>query len=375
MAWEHAMRSIVWMIVTSAGLLCAQPSCAPLQLGEIRDLLALRPPETTRILGLLDVCGARVTLTPEDERDLRDRGATEAIIRALRQPVAKEDAARDLEFWRSIADTNDPTLYREYLRLFPAGTFRAIAEQRANRTAPGTSSAAPTDRPAAPATTIDLAGLRFAFITIAPGEFRMGDPKRKDAPPHTVRITKPFAIGRCEVSQAQWEAVMGYNHSRLLQKKPEGKLRHPVTNVSWNEVQTFLDKLNAADPGAHYRLPTEAEWEYVATSANTNHARDYTTDEPGVAECAKQAPNAWGVYDMPGNAAEWVNDYHDPNYYLNSPTSDPPGPPTGTDHVVRGYSNTSLFFDKDKLDPYHARRRGTPTVQDNGVGFRIVRDN
>ena len=91
-------------------------------------------------------------------------------------------------------------------------------------------------------------------------------------------------------------------------------------------------------------------------------------------QCAKQAPNAWGVYDMPGNAAEWVSDYYDPTYYQHSPTDDPPGSPTGTHRVVRGYSNSSLFFDKDKLDPYHARRMGKPTVQDNSVGFRIVRD-
>ena len=103
---------------------------------------------------------------------------------------------------------------------------------------------------------------RIEFVSISPGEFMMGcstgdiDCNDDERPAHRVRITKAFEIGKYEVTQAQWQAVMGSNPSTM-----KGDDR-PVETVSKNEVQDFINKLNAANDGYRYRLPTEAEWEY-----------------------------------------------------------------------------------------------------------------
>jgi formylglycine-generating enzyme required for sulfatase activity len=118
--------------------------------------------------------------------------------------------------------------------------------------------------------TNQVASLDMEFIAIRPGSFQMGwsigDRQCEDGkkPAHQVRITKAFEIGKYEVTQAQWQAVMGPRPIR-----PE-VLNNPVGDVSWNDVQLFLSKLNARNDGYHYRLPTEAEWEYAARAGTTS---------------------------------------------------------------------------------------------------------
>ena len=113
------------------------------------------------------------------------------------------------------------------------------------------------------------AAVRMEFVTIEPGEFMMGcsagDSQcgNDEKPAHRVRITKGFEMGKYEVTQAQWESVMGANPSNF-----KGADR-PVENVSWNGIQEFLKKLNAKQDGYRYRLPTEAEWEYAARGGST----------------------------------------------------------------------------------------------------------
>jgi len=181
----------------------------------------------------------------------------------------------------------------------------------------------------------DAAGIDF--VKIQPGEFRMGcsanDPACNDdeKPAHRVRITKPFEIGRYEITQAQWKAVMGTNPSVM-----QGDTR-PVESISKGEAQAFLNKLNEFNDGYRYRLPTEAEWEYAAragaTGANTGKLDEVAwyagNSQDETHPVGAKRPNAWGLHDMEGNVREWVQDFYSFNYYSASPAEDPTGPAAG----------------------------------------------
>ncbi len=217
-------------------------------------------------------------------------------------------------------------------------------------------------------------GVDIEFVQIPPGEFDMGsgsgNPDEK--PVHRVRISKAFEMGKCPVTQAQWEAVMGRNPSHF-----KGADR-PVEEVSWNDVQVSLEKLNARGDGYRYRLPTEAEWEYAARAGTTG---DYAPDLDAVAWCAansggethpvgQKRPNGWGLYDMLGNVWEWCQDWYDAGYYKTSPAVDPCGPESGKFRVLRG---GSWLYDPGDL---RASGRGglAPGLWVNNLGFRCVRE-
>lgn len=211
------------------------------------------------------------------------------------------------------------------------------------------------------------------FSQIPTGTFQMGSTAgySDELPVHTVTISS-FNMQKTEVTQGQWRAVMGTNPSYFSTCGDTC----PVENVSWNDIQTFLTTLNARTPGVTYRLPTEAEWEYAAragTTGETYGALDaiawYDVNSGGKTHAAagKQA-NAWGLYDMIGNVWEWVNDWYGP--YTSASATNPSGPATGSDRVLRGGSwfHSSLFA--------RAALRGTviPSYQYYGIfGFRLVR--
>lgn len=165
------------------------------------------------------------------------------------------------------------------------------------------------------------------FVKIPEGNFLMGATEeeqfsdRDERPVHQVNIEYEFYIGTYEVTQDQWEAVMGTNPSHFKGNDL------PVEKVSWLDVQTFIGKLNKMEGTDKYRLPTEAEWEY-ATRAGTNTAFSFGNDESKLSEYGwydgnseektypvgmKQA-NPWGMYDVHGNVAEWVLDEYHTNY-------------------------------------------------------------
>lgn len=172
------------------------------------------------------------------------------------------------------------------------------------------------------------------FVKIAPGEFMMGCSKNDNEcnadenPRHRVQITKSFEIGKYEVTQAQWVAVMQTNPS-----SNKGDTR-PVETVSKLEAQDFIAKLNGMNDGFKYRLPTEAEWEYAARSGMDSPysgplaqvAWYAANSEDETHPVGQKSPNAWGLYDTQGNVREWVSDLYSPNYYSNSPAVDPTGP-------------------------------------------------
>jgi formylglycine-generating enzyme required for sulfatase activity len=241
--------------------------------------------------------------------------------------------------------------------------------------------------------------LGVEFVMVPPGEFPMGcsegakpnECSKDEKPRHRVQITKAFEIGKTEVTEKQWQAVMGSNPSVF---KGEDL---PVEQVTFQQVQEFLNKLNARNDGFLYRLPTEAEWEYAARAGTTDQyvgsLQDMAWYNDGqaaargsgafqnensptgllVAEThpvATKKPNAWGIYDMRGNVAEWVQDFYDANYYSNSPAADPRGPAAGDGRVVRGGS----FHVYPWLTRVSLRTVFPETYEFDDVGFRVVRE-
>jgi len=193
---------------------------------------------------------------------------------------------------------------------------------------------------------VDLGGgVKMEFVLIRPGSFMMGSEKGADdeKPVHNVTITKLFYLGKYEVMQEQWEAVMGANPSSF--KGP----KNPVENVGWEDCQTFLRKLSERVPGGVFRPPTEAEWEY-ACRAGTTTEFCYGDDQGGLGEYAwydgnsehtthpvgQKKANAWGLFDMHGNVWEWCSDWF--GKYDGNPATDPTGAASGQYRVGRGGS-------------------------------------
>ncbi len=194
---------------------------------------------------------------------------------------------------------------------------------------------------AAQITGTSKATAQLEFMKIAPGTFMMGcvdgdkDCIEDEVPRHKVQLTKAFEMGKYEVTQAQWDAVMGAasNPSEIK------GANLPVDSVNKEEIHAFLDKLNARRDGYKYRLPTEAEWEYAARAGAPDPPRASLGDYAWFADNSEdeshpvglKKPNAWGLYDMLGNVREWVDDraaYYD---YAPLPevSIDPKGPQPG----------------------------------------------
>jgi formylglycine-generating enzyme required for sulfatase activity len=188
--------------------------------------------------------------------------------------------------------------------------------------------------------------LEFGFVK--GGCYQMGDALGEGAadekPAHEVCVTD-FYLSIHEVTQHQWEQVMGNNPS--FHKECGSDC--PVDFVSWTDVQDFIAKVNATS-GKKYRLPTEAEWEYAARSGGKQERWSGTNDgaalgdyawfaknaEPVTYPVGLKKPNALGLHDMTGNILEWCQDWYDPSYYAASPKIDPQGPAAGSKRVMRG---------------------------------------
>jgi len=184
-----------------------------------------------------------------------------------------------------------------------------------------------------------------------------------------------FYIGKHEVTQRQWIAIMGYNSSRF---KGDNL---PVENISWNDVQKFLKKLNEKT-GEHYRLPTEAEWEYAARGGVKSQGYEYSGSNniDKVAWYRNNAgkithpvgtkkPNELGIYDMSGNVQEWCSDWYGRKYYKKSPQNNPHGPSYGNSRVLRGGS----LYDFAYFCRVAFRDKYTPGYYGYNLGFRMVR--
>ena len=227
-----------------------------------------------------------------------------------------------------------------------------------------------------------------SFKLIPAGTFTMGSPSSEpgrwsnEGPQHQVTLTESFYMMTTEVTQAQWEDVMGSNPSRF-----SGCSNCPVEMVSWNDVQDYIVQMNLKDEGI-YSLPTEAQWEYVTRAWSTTAFYNGAITETGSGydpnldaigwytynsdsethPVAQKTPNAWGLYDMSGNVWEWCQDWFSESYYDSSPSTDPAGPSSGSYRVLRGgcwslpaqYCRTAI------------RYNSRPAIRDSCLGFRLV---
>ena len=228
---------------------------------------------------------------------------------------------------------------------------------------------------------------------IPPGEFEMGSPNGNadERPVHRVRISQGFEIGKCEVTQAQWDAVMRDAHAgrgATLVNSDGAEVSHnpshfkgaslPVDSVSWVDVALFLKRLNARDSRHTWRLPNEAEWEYAckvgsAEDAGLGATAWYKANSGDQTQpVATKTPNAWGLYDMQGNVAEWVQDWYSPDYYENSPEADPKGPETGPETSYRVFRG-SCWHSTSENCRTAIRGFDFPVSRFDYVGFRLVR--
>ncbi|NOT11798.1 MAG: formylglycine-generating enzyme family protein [Methylococcaceae bacterium] len=224
----------------------------------------------------------------------------------------------------------------------------------------------------------------MTFVKIDPGCFQMGQNKKfkesseAEVPNHRVCIEKPFYLGETEVTQKQWEDIMGNNPS-----KAKG-LYKPVEKVSWDDAHAFIKRLNEKEGGQYYRLPTEAEWEYAAR-AGSDTVYSFGDDEKNLADYAwygnlgyhgsahevgLKKPNQWGLYDMHGNVWEWVEDWYGATYYSSSPVNAPKGPESGQYRVYRGGS----WVGKAVNLRSSARFSGLPVSRTHDIGLRLVRE-
>ncbi|NEU67141.1 formylglycine-generating enzyme family protein [Spirosoma agri] len=186
------------------------------------------------------------------------------------------------------------------------------------------------------------------MVTVQGGRFAMGGNENDNEKPiHTVTLSS-FKLAKYETTLAQWQQVMGSN--------PSGRtdcMDCPVTAVGWDDIQAFITKLNTLS-GKHYRLPTEAEWEYAAkggtkskgfayAGSNDANAVAWTFANSGstIHPVGQKQANELSLYDMSGNVFEWCNDWYDETYYVKSPEHDPKGPATGPHRVFRGGNRSS----------------------------------
>jgi formylglycine-generating enzyme len=269
------------------------------------------------------------------------------------------------------------------------------AEQLKTMTTEQTKSKAPTSKAelkAGQGKTFTLpGGVKLEMVYIAPGTFIMGSPsseagRNDDETQHQVTLTKGFWLGKYEVTQGQWEAIMGNNPSHFSNCGSNC----PVEQVSWNDCQEFIRKLNNLSGFSGFRLPTEAEWEYACRAGTTtafNTGRCLSTSEANyngnrpLEGCSEGqyrektlpvgsfAPNAWGLYDMHGNVWEWCWDWH--GSYPTGPVSDSTGAVSGSNRVLRGGSWD--FY--ESFCRSAVRGNGAPDNRNYDDGFRLCRAN
>jgi formylglycine-generating enzyme required for sulfatase activity len=225
-------------------------------------------------------------------------------------------------------------------------------------------------------------GMNLVYIHL--GDFMMGSPDSEkdrfnhEGPQHKVKISRGLWMGIYEVTQAQYQSVMGTNPSCF---KGDNL---PVETVSWDDAVEFCRRLSQKEDKT-YRLPTEAEWEYACRAGTTT--RFYygdDLDESKLGEYAwygsnsdgkthpvgQKKSNAFGLYDMHGNVWEWCQDWYDEKYYSNKPEVDPPGPASGQYRVLRGGNWSGNALDCRVAD----RVNDSLSSRDNGIGFRVVLD-
>ena len=228
--------------------------------------------------------------------------------------------------------------------------------------------------------TFTVNGVSFEMIAVEGGTFTMGatseqgsDAYDDEKPAHQVTLSS-YYIGKTEVTQELWQAVMGSNPSKF------SGTNLPVEKVSWEDCQSFVIKLNELT-GKNFRLPTEAEWEYAARGGNKSNGFKFSGGN-NIAEVAwysgngnkishpvaTKAPHELGIYDMSGNVWEWCSDWYSSSYYTSSSQTNPTGPNSGSYRVYRGGS----WSGNDRYCRVSHRDSNYPSYRFNYVGLRLA---
>jgi len=315
------------------------------------------------------------------------------------QPVRAADPV-ELGFWDTIKRSDNPADFKAYLDSYPDGPFAVIARARleqieakaATRTpAPAPPPAAPQP-PAASQPAASQAAIRDCpqcpeIVLIAAGAFEMGSTEMFDfeAPVHQVSIRKPFYIGRREVTFEEWDVCIAEGGCK---QRPDdrgmGRARRPAIDLDWDDAKGYTAWLSQKT-GHTYRLPSESEWEYVARAGSTTTYPWGKTVDKDKANCIgcttdplKKAvdtgsfkPNAFGIYDMTGNAAEWVEDCWNDNYRGAPADGSAWTKPQCRERVLRGGS----FNNDPRYLRSAARFKYDHDVRFYTNGFRVVREN
>jgi len=207
-----------------------------------------------------------------------------------------------------------------------------------------------------------------------------------EKPLHNVRITRPFYLGQFHVTvgqfrqfveESKYDSGTGWRNAFVVQTD-----ECPVVNMNWNDATAFCEWLSKRE-GKKHRLPTEAEWEYACRAGtqtkwsfgeNEDQLGDYAWYNANSGEqthpVGRKKPNAWGFYDMHGNAYEWCADRHDSRFYASSPADDPNGPSSGEFRVLRGGSWCSFT----RFTRCAIRHKYLPDTRNLNFGFRVARN-
>jgi formylglycine-generating enzyme required for sulfatase activity len=309
-----------------------------------------------------------------------ERRASVTSVAGPSNPLVSRATEVEIEFWESIRGGDDLLDFREYLEHYPNGIYAVIARNRVRKLEARSGAQFSSAFPAIvgsmepPLASVDpwINHYGIDLVWISPGSFMMGSDSGEadERPVHRITISVGFFIGRYEVTQAQWRAAMDDNPSSF-----KGNDR-PVENVSWNDAQEFISRLNDLNEGHIYRLPTEAEWEYACRAGTTG---DFAGNLDSIAWYAGNSgnqthpvgtrqPNPWGLFDMHGNVSEWCEDFYDEHGYGGSPGTNPFGPLRGEYRVLRGGS-----WDIDgSLARSATRYWDGPDYRDGSNGLRVV---
>jgi formylglycine-generating enzyme required for sulfatase activity len=319
----------------------------------------------------------------------------ELVISSTSKPVRAADPLES-GFWETIKGSGNAADFKAYLDSYPDGPFAAMARTRLqqieakNVTKPAVAAqtpSAPQPAPVAPQSTIQDCPQCPEMLLIQAGAFEMGSSEMFDfeAPVHHVSIRKAFYIGRREVTFEEWDACFAEGGCK---QKPDdrglGRGRRPATDLDWDDAKSYVEWLSQKT-GKTYRLPTESEWEYVARAGTTTTypwGRTVEKDKANCIGCTSEPvrkaidtgsfpPNAFGIYDMTGNAAEWVEDCWSESYRGAPADGSAWTKPQCRERVLRGGS----FNNDPKYLRSAARFKYDHDVRFYTNGFRVVREN
>lgn len=297
-------------------------------------------------------------------------GQARERIEQIEAGAEVERRKQDDQAWLLAEKAGTPAAYEKYLSSHAQGGFAPVAEVRLrrlkaeeerNRFSPGKIIRDCIECP--------------EMVMVPAGNFQMGSSASNEAPLHTVSIDRPFAIGRTEVTQGQWRTIMGSNPSHFNTCGDNC----PVENVSWDDAQDFIRKLNTKT-GKQYRLPSEAEWEYACRAGRRDEycgegsldgiawyvANSNRKSQP----VAQKQPNAFGLYDMSGNVWEWTQDAYNSSYQ-GAPTDGSAWEKSGEPNfrVLRGGSWSNLPSIARAANRYRSGRE----QRDDYFGLRVYR--